>query len=924
MGFAQELKEFTAAFATGYKAAAPTTADAQLRKDAREQAEKKTEEELRASATTGRATAPAIAVGGESGGGYNPKGKTPTFASHQDFINRIAPVAMEVAEQTGLDPKLVVAQAAHESGWGKSAPGNNLFGIKAHGAAAGPALATTEVVGGKPVRTTARFRTYATPEDSVRGYGEFLKTNPRYRGVMSATSLDEQIDAMGKSGYATDPEYAAKLRAITRSIRLPGEQKRAALDLDEEVPTVFAASGGLIPDTYSGDDDDAGSNPAVRDAKERGAASATVDPSIIPEMIDSGMKYIQRTLGLDGAALPQASPRTTEAARALAHNVGAPRPEEVEELVRTVDPEGKLPRDQQIMAGWSKYYEHFSKKGDLEKAARGASAALMYSKQVSQRAGALALAALDKGDVEGAANAMKAAYDYIPDGVAIRVKSAGPGGVEYETVDLKGSKPVFGKATPEEMRQIASGMMDGSEWFQAVSAARVPVDKAAQRQAAETKAAAEFEGTLAPEQLDDYRATLSSEQLEKFNKLPRQKQQQYLNAFRTDRKAAFDEFKFDERMARAAQTGDRKEALDIFKFATRYGMWEKTREQVLTENEKRLAQKEVEEAGRNRRQELSFEERRKLQQERDKAILSRRTKTLDGAGVKLTAREAAEGRRTGAIDAAEQERLDRVEQAIPLTPGGSEGAMEERRRRQVEAASGPIRAGAGFGRIPTAERAVDDSDVAEIDRITKEDPAWKTAGLSPVDTQWARRIASEIKGAGGAITTNQDAVNAVAAALDPKYPDPVVLPGGEVRIGRLPPVKMSESSLMQLAMLRERSLASARPAYREGAGGAAPRSALKLTPAAERRQQREEAARASETTKSSALQLKREAERLPGGRLYERLRQELGADWRPNMTIGDMKRALADLHEEQTRDPSLRRQRYDKNLRRALDERYSR
>lgn len=140
--------------------------------------------------------------------------------SPDEFISSIAPAAKAVAEELGIDPRIVVAQAALESGWGKSVKGNNLFGIKSHGKKDGLMVATHEVINGKRVAVTDEFRAYESYEDSVRGYGEFLKENPRYQPMLNAETIDEQIDALGKSGYATDPEYADKVKAIAKSKRL--------------------------------------------------------------------------------------------------------------------------------------------------------------------------------------------------------------------------------------------------------------------------------------------------------------------------------------------------------------------------------------------------------------------------------------------------------------------------------------------------------------------------------------------------------------------------------------------------------------------------------------------------------------------------------------------------------------------------------
>lgn len=143
------------------------------------------------------------------------------------FLDTLWPTILRASQSTGLDPRLIAAQAALESGYGQHAPGNNLFGIKGGN---GPALATNEVVNGQPVQTTAQFRSYASPQDSVLGYANFINSNKRYAPVKAAQGLDAQIQAMGQSGYATDPNYAQKIGAIAHSLQPPPQAASGAIN----------------------------------------------------------------------------------------------------------------------------------------------------------------------------------------------------------------------------------------------------------------------------------------------------------------------------------------------------------------------------------------------------------------------------------------------------------------------------------------------------------------------------------------------------------------------------------------------------------------------------------------------------------------------------------------------------------------------
>lgn len=158
----------------------------------------------------------------------------------QSFINTLLPAAIEEGARTGVDPRIIVAQAAQETGWGRSAPGNNYFGIKSHGQSGGQNLTTHEVINGQRIKINDSFRTFGSPEESVRGYGDFILNNKRYQPLREAQGLDNQLAALQASGYATDPNYSRSVGAIARSIQLPQTVPQAAPQLGVN-PAVIAA-----------------------------------------------------------------------------------------------------------------------------------------------------------------------------------------------------------------------------------------------------------------------------------------------------------------------------------------------------------------------------------------------------------------------------------------------------------------------------------------------------------------------------------------------------------------------------------------------------------------------------------------------------------------------------------------------------------
>ena len=142
----------------------------------------------------------------------------------QAFQNALTPHAEAASRATGIPANFMLGQAALESGWGKhvmktadGSSSHNLFGIKASAGWKGKTVSavTTEYVNGVPQKRVEKFRAYDSYADSFKDYANLLRSNPRYEKVL-ANSTDAQGFAQGlqRAGYATDPNYAAKLTNI--------------------------------------------------------------------------------------------------------------------------------------------------------------------------------------------------------------------------------------------------------------------------------------------------------------------------------------------------------------------------------------------------------------------------------------------------------------------------------------------------------------------------------------------------------------------------------------------------------------------------------------------------------------------------------------------------------------------------------------
>lgn len=139
-----------------------------------------------------------------------------------DFLNSVKQGALDGWKKYGVLPSLTGAQAALESGWGKSVIANNLFGIKADSSWTGPvAYSRTREYGPNGFYyITAKFRAYPSYSASVLDHGKFLYDNSRYSNILGDTNYKQVCNLIQEDGYATDPNYASKLIATIEANQL--------------------------------------------------------------------------------------------------------------------------------------------------------------------------------------------------------------------------------------------------------------------------------------------------------------------------------------------------------------------------------------------------------------------------------------------------------------------------------------------------------------------------------------------------------------------------------------------------------------------------------------------------------------------------------------------------------------------------------
>jgi len=156
-----------------------------------------------------------------------------------EFVTKYYPFGLEVEKETSIPAIAILAQAALESGWGKSAIGNNLFGIKFRkGDYECREVLTTEYSDshdewkGKNVKSKVYipeinkyrykvwqyFADYKTPKDAFLRHSKLLLTDRYKHSLRWKHSPKRYLISVWRSGYATDWNYGRKMCDMVDSI----------------------------------------------------------------------------------------------------------------------------------------------------------------------------------------------------------------------------------------------------------------------------------------------------------------------------------------------------------------------------------------------------------------------------------------------------------------------------------------------------------------------------------------------------------------------------------------------------------------------------------------------------------------------------------------------------------------------------------
>lgn len=157
------------------------------------------------------------------------------YPKEADFFQKYYEYALQSEKMTRIPALFTLAQSALETGWGKKAPANNMFGVKADKNWTGkrvlvdtdeyfttpdmpfPEIMSIEWVpalGKYKYRVKDWFRAYDAPSDSFNDRAQFLLRKRYEKAFFHVPNPYKFAQEVALAGYATAPNYYAILASI--------------------------------------------------------------------------------------------------------------------------------------------------------------------------------------------------------------------------------------------------------------------------------------------------------------------------------------------------------------------------------------------------------------------------------------------------------------------------------------------------------------------------------------------------------------------------------------------------------------------------------------------------------------------------------------------------------------------------------------
>ena len=209
-------------------------------------------------------------------------------------------------------------------------------------------------------------------------------------------------------------------------------------------------------------------------AQEQPAPEADTHPMLngLEDAINSGAKYLHDKFSLAANASEAVPTRDNSANLRRFHSGdGAASAADHAAVSKAVDPNNQLKESLRDAAGLNAVYQHYLKRGDYNKASQAAGALILHLRNVSSKYGNQAVTAIKNGDLQGGLDNTKKAFDKVPNGTSLEGNVNRDGTVNLAEKDHAGRTITQSRLTPQQLLTAATGLKNGTGYFQVLQAA---------------------------------------------------------------------------------------------------------------------------------------------------------------------------------------------------------------------------------------------------------------------------------------------------------------------------------------------------------------------------------------------------------------------------------------------------------------------
>ena len=324
------------------------------------------------------------------------------MATNEEFLSTIKEGCIQGWREHAVLASISGAQAILESNWGKSTlalKANNLFGIKGDYNGASLTVETKEFINKVFKIVEATFRKYPSWSESITDHSAFFTSTEwrknNYAAVVGEMDYKKAAQALSDAGYATDPDYPAKLIKLIETYDLHQwdlqEEEKSMPSITINHTTINFTNQRITPifivwhDTGVLDQSDEGNAKYFKSVMRGASANYFIDENSITEVVEPGFiawhvgdgygKYgitnsnsigIELCAEADGNFHPQTIANAIWLGKKLMNDWGIP----VENNVRHYDASRKnCPQIMNKDGQWTDWYAFKAKLGGASEAA---------------------------------------------------------------------------------------------------------------------------------------------------------------------------------------------------------------------------------------------------------------------------------------------------------------------------------------------------------------------------------------------------------------------------------------------------------------------------------------------------------------------------------------------------------------------------